>query len=44
MRRIPINLAKLLALATQRNRIWVAVYVFGVFVVAPLLGIWLWQG
>jgi len=44
MRRIPINLAKLLALATQRNRIWVAVYILGVFVVAPLLGIWLWQG
>jgi len=43
MRRLPIWLAEALALAAQHNRIWVLLYIFGVFVAAPLLGIWLWQ-
>ncbi len=43
MRRIPIRLSEKLAEAAVRNRVWVLVYIFGVFVAAPLLGIWIWK-
>lgn len=43
LRRIPIFLAERLAELTVRNRIWVVAYVFGVFVVAPILGILIWK-
>ena len=43
MRQIPIWLAEHLADLAVRNRIWVAVYVLGTFIVAPLLGILIWK-
>jgi len=38
LRRIPINMANLLARAAVRNRLWVIVYVATMFVILPLLG------
>ena len=38
LRRIPINMANLLASAAVRNRLWVIVYVATMFVILPLLG------
>ena len=44
MRRIPIAIAETLAAYACRGRIWVAaLYIVGVFVVAPLLGIVIWK-
>jgi len=43
MRRIPIFLSEKLAEAATRNRVWVLVYIVGVFVVVPLLGILIWK-
>jgi sodium-dependent phosphate cotransporter len=43
MRRIPIALAEKLAEVAVRNRVWVVVYIFGAFVVAPLVGILIWK-
>ena len=43
LRRIPIRMAERLADAAIHNRIWVVVYIVGVFVVAPLLGIFIWK-
>ena len=43
MRRIPIFLAERLAEVAVRNRLWVVVYVIGVFVVTPILGILIWR-
>ena len=43
VRRIPMRLAEGLAAATAKNRIWVVVYVLGVFVVLPLLGWYFWK-
>ncbi len=43
MRRIPIILAQKLADLTIRNRVWVLIYVFGVFFVIPILGIVIWK-
>jgi len=43
MRRIPIAMAEKLAEAATRNRIWVVVYIVGVFIVAPVLGILIWR-
>lgn len=42
-RRIPIRLAEGLASRAVKNRAWVAVYIIGVFVVMPLLGILLFK-
>ncbi len=44
MRRIPIALAEKLGDAATRNRIWVLVYIVGVFIVVPVLGILIWKG
>ncbi|MFH1264680.1 MAG: Na/Pi symporter [Planctomycetota bacterium] len=44
MRRIPIRLSQQLADLAIRNRIWVVIYIVGVFIVAPLLGILIWRG
>lgn len=43
MRRVPIRLAEKLAELCARNRVWVLVYIFGTFVVAPLVGILIWK-
>lgn len=43
MRRIPIFLSEKLAEAATRNRVWVLVYIVGVFIVVPLLGILIWK-
>ena len=43
MRRIPIRMAQRLADAAVRNRLWVLVYIFGVFIVVPVLGILIWR-
>ena len=43
MRRVPIFLAEQLASLAVRNRAWVAVYIFGVFVLLPILGILIWK-
>ncbi|MEA1952571.1 MAG: Na/Pi symporter, partial [Planctomycetota bacterium] len=43
IRQIPIKLAEKLAELTVKNRIWVLVYIIGTFVVAPLLGIFIWR-
>ena len=43
MRRIPIFLAERLANLAVYNRVWVVVYIFGVFVVAPVVGILIWR-
>lgn len=42
-RRIPIRLAQGLANRALENRIWVLIYIFGVFVLMPLLGIFLFK-
>ncbi len=39
MRRIPINMARNLAVAAVRNKMWVAIYVVVVFIVLPVSGI-----
>lgn len=44
MRRVPIAMAEKLAEAATRNRIWVVIYIVGVFIVAPILGILIWRG
>lgn len=38
MRRIPLRLARTLAVRAQRNVLWVVFYVVGVFIVLPLTG------
>jgi len=43
MRRIPIRMAEGLATLAVRNRIWVVAYILGVFVLLPVLGIWIWK-
>jgi sodium-dependent phosphate cotransporter len=43
MRRIPIRLAERLAELAVRNRLWVLAYIFGVFIVLPLVGILIWR-
>ena len=43
VRQIPIFLAESLANAAVRNRAWIAIYVFGVFVLLPLAGWYLWK-
>ncbi len=43
IRRIPIMAAEKLAEMAARNRIWVVIYLAGVFVVIPLLGILIWK-
>lgn len=43
MRRIPIFLAERLAALTERNRLWVAAYMLGVFILLPILGILIWE-
>jgi len=43
LRRIPIILAEKLADLAIRNRIWILVYILGVFFVAPILGILIWK-
>jgi len=42
-RRIPIFLAEKLAGLAVRNRIWMLIYIFGVFVVIPVVGILIWK-
>ena len=43
LRRVPIRLAEGLAGAAARSRLWILAYVFGVFVLVPLLGWYLWK-
>ena len=43
MRRIPILLAEALANTAVRNRMWVLIYVLGMFVVLPVLAIMTWK-
>jgi len=43
MRRIPIRMAEQLADLAIKNRFWVLVYIFGVFVAVPVLGILIWK-
>jgi sodium-dependent phosphate cotransporter len=43
IRRLPIRLAKGLANRALENRVWVIAYIFGVFVLMPLLGILLFK-
>jgi len=43
LRRLPIILAEKLADLAIENRIWVLVYIIGVFFVAPILGILIWN-
>jgi sodium-dependent phosphate cotransporter len=43
MRRVPIFLAESLATLAVRNRVWVAVYILGTFIVLPMLGILIWK-
>ena len=43
MRQIPIKLAEKLADLTVKNRVWVLVYILGTFVLAPVLGIFIWR-
>ncbi|MDJ0973434.1 MAG: Na/Pi symporter [Planctomycetota bacterium] len=43
LRRFPIRCAEFLAERASRNRIWVGVYIMGVFVLMPLLGILLFK-
>lgn len=42
-RMLPIRMAQRLANAAVRNRIWVLVYLVGVFVIMPILGILIWR-
>ena len=43
IRRIPIMLSEKLADLAARNWIWAAVYILGVFIVVPLVGILIWR-
>ena len=43
VRRIPIVLSEKLADLAVRNRIWVLLYIVGVFIVIPVLGILIWR-
>ena len=43
IRRVPLRLAQGLANRALENRVWVVVYIFGVFVLMPLLGILLFK-
>ena len=43
MRGIPIGISRKLADLAVRNRVWVAVYIVGVFFVIPLIGVLLWR-
>ncbi len=43
MRQIPIKLAEKLADLTVKNRVWVLIYILGTFVLAPVLGIFIWR-
>ena len=43
VRGVPIALAKRLAAAAQRNKFWVLIYILGVFVMIPLLGIMIFK-
>jgi sodium-dependent phosphate cotransporter len=43
LRRIPMFLAEKLADLAVHNRVWVVVYILGVFVVAPVVGILIWR-
>jgi len=36
-------LAEMLAELTIRNRLWIVIYIFGTFVIAPVLGILIWK-
>ena len=42
-RRVPIRLARTLAVSVTRNRLWALGYVLGVFVLIPVLGWLLWR-
>ena len=42
-RRIPIMASEKLADLAVHNRVWVAVYVLGVFFLLPVIGIFLWR-
>jgi sodium-dependent phosphate cotransporter len=44
LRRLPLRAAESLAAVAAVNRLWVLVYVVGVFVVLPLCGWLLWGG
>lgn len=43
LRAIPAYLAERLADAAVKNRSWIAIYVFGVFILLPLVGWFLWK-
>ena len=43
VRRIPIVISEKLADVAVRNRMWVLVYVVGVFILIPFLGILIWR-
>ncbi len=43
IRRIPVQLAEALAWRAQKNKLWILVYIGGVFVLIPLLGILLFR-
>lgn len=43
LRQVPIRLATGLAALADRSRIWVVVYILGVFLALPLLGWFLWH-
>jgi sodium-dependent phosphate cotransporter len=43
VRRIPIRMARNLAIAASRNPIYVLIYVVGVFIVLPVSGIWIFN-
>ncbi len=44
LRRLPIRMARTLAILATRSRWWVVAYVFGTFVFLPLLGWFAWRG
>jgi sodium-dependent phosphate cotransporter len=43
MRRIPVRLAEMIADLAMRNRVWVLVYILGIFFAVPVLGILIWK-
>lgn len=43
LRRIPIRMARSLAIAASRNPIYVLFYVVGVFILLPLIGMWVFN-
>ncbi|MFT7487157.1 MAG: sodium-dependent phosphate cotransporter [Candidatus Paceibacteria bacterium] len=43
IRRIPLRLARNLAISASRNPIYVLIYVVGVFILMPLAGIWVFS-